>query len=256
MDMLKRLLKNFIVLAFWLIIWHIAAAFVSQSLLLPSPWEVLRRLFSLASKSDFWHITAFSLSRMMLGMLVAVILGSALAVLTSRFPIVRMFVSPLLSIIRATPVASFIILALIWIGRDNLPSFTAFLMVLPVVWSNVSVGISSVDHRLLEMAQVFNFPRLRTLFRIYIPTVLPHFIAALRTSIGLAWKSGIAAEVLTVPKSSIGKMLYEAKLYLETIDLFAWTLAIILCSIIIERVVMAAVGALGKRYVNRGREHD
>ena len=117
-------------------------------------------------------------------------------------------------------------------------------MALPVVWSNVSTGIAETDIRLIEMARVFRFPLWRRLKRVYVPSVMPHFLAACRSCLGLAWKAGVAAEVLTVPAVSIGKMLYESKLYWETLDLFAWTLVVIICSLIIEKVLMAAIGRL------------
>ena len=141
---------------------------------------------------------------------------------------------------------SFIILLILWVGRDFLPCVIVVLMALPVIWSNVSAGIAGVDAQLLEMARIFRFSHWRKLRRIYIPSVAPHFLSALRSCLGLSWKAGVAAEVLTVPAVSIGKMLYESKLYWETLDLFAWTLVIIICSLIIEKLLMSALGGLWK----------
>ena len=127
-------------------------------------------------------------------------------------------------------------------------------MVLPVVWANVCAGIRSTDPILLRTARVFRFSPWRTLRRVYVPSVMPHFLSACRTSLGLAWKSGIAAEVLTVPAVSIGKMLYESKLYLETTDLFAWTAVVVVCSLVIEKVLMSAIGRLGRAYAVGGED--
>jgi len=134
------------------------------------------------------------------------------------------------------------------VGRDLLPSVIVVLMALPVVWSNVSAGIVGTDKQLLEMAKVFRFSTPKKLRRIYIPSVMPHFLSACRSCLGLAWKAGVAAEVLTVPAVSIGRMLYESKLYWETLDLFAWTVVVIICSLIIEKVLMSAIGRLGRNY--------
>ena len=142
--------------------------------------------------------------------------------------------SPLLTVIRSTPVASFILLLLIWLGRDILPSVIVLLMVLPVIWGGVQGGLASLDEQLLEMARLYRLGSGRTLWRVVIPSVLPSFLAACRTAVGLAWKAGIAAEVLTVPRLSIGRHLYESKLYLETVDLFAWTLLVIVLSLLLE----------------------
>ena len=254
MKITRAILKNCIVLVFWLCIWQGAAQLTGNSLLLPSPLSVLARLGQLVLTGSFWRIVLASLLRILCGTAAAVALGCVLAVVCCRWRLLNDLLSPLLTIIKSTPVASFIILLLIWIGRDALPAVIVLLMVLPVVWGNVCAGIRTTDPLLLRTAKVFGFSRWRTLRRVYGPWVMPHFLSACRTSLGLAWKSGIAAEVLTVPALSIGKMLYESKLYWEVQDLFAWTVMVILCSLIIEKVLMAAIGRLGRQYPTGGED--
>ncbi len=193
----------------------------------------------------FWSSVALSLLRILGGILAALILGVLLAVLTECSSLAKALFSPLMLLVRSTPVASFIILALIWLGRDILPLFISALMVLPVVWANVSAGIAGRDVQLLEMAKVYGLSRGRIFRRITVPSVLPHFRAALSSALGLGWKAGIAAEVLTVPKQAIGRMIYESKLYLETTSLFAWTLAVILVSLAIEHILLRLVRQIG-----------
>lgn len=252
MKALKSLIKNLTVLLFWLLVWQGLSMIVAKPLLLPAPLAVLGRLCELIVSLSFWQITALSLGRILLGVICAVVLGVALAIITSRSRLLESLFTPLITVIKSTPVASFIILLLIWVGRDILPSVIVVLMALPVMWSNVSAGISSTDPLLLEMAGVFGFSRRRKLRRVYIPSVMPHFLAACRSTLGLAWKAGVAAEVLTVPAVSIGKMLYESKLYWETLDLFAWTLVVIICSLIIEKVLISALTVLGKSWAKGG----
>lgn len=246
---MKKLIKRLYPLVFWLLVWELLSLRVGKSLLLPAPTAVLARVAEMAVSAAFWRITALSILRILAGMLCGVLLGVVFAVLTSFSRVCRGLLSPVLTAVKATPVASFIILALIWMGRDVLPSFIASLMVVPLVWANVSAGIAATDGQLLEMSRVFGFSRLKTALRVYLPSVMPYFLSAFRTALGLSWKAGIAAEVLTLPRGSIGTQLYEAKLYLETTDLFAWTLVIIVCSLVIEKVVMAAVGRFGRRYM-------
>ena len=174
-------------------------------------------------------------------------LGVLLAALTEKSRAARLLLAPLMTVIKSTPVASFIILALIWLGRDILPMVITGLMVLPVVWANVSAGIAGQDPRLLEMAAVYQLSRISVLRNITLPTVLPYFRSALSSALGLGWRAGIAAEVLTVPQLSIGRRIYESKLYLETTELFAWTLTVILLSLLIERVLLRLVRAGGQR---------
>lgn len=238
------------VLAFWLGVWVLAAELVGSELLLPSPAQVLRRFLVLAGTSAFWLTVGTSILRVLTGILCAAVLGVLLAILTESSVLCKTLLSPLMTLVKSTPVASFIILALIWLGRGILPAFISALMVLPIVWTNVSAGIAAQDPLLLEMARVYAFPRGRVLRRITLPTVLPYFRSALSSALGLGWKAGIAAEVLTVPQPSIGKMIFESKLYLETTDLFAWTLAVILLSLFIERLLLKLVQRIGGKEVS------
>ncbi len=244
---LRKLPGGLAVLLFWTVLWALLAYFVGQELLLPSPLQVLKKLGAMAGTEAFWLATGRSILRVLAGLLSATVLGVLLAVLTTRSALARRLLAPVMTVVKSTPVASFIILALLWLGRDVLPAFITALMVLPVVWANVSAGLEAQDPQLLELARVYRLSRLRVLRRITVPSVLPHFRAALRSSLGMGWKAGIAAEVLTVPPLSIGKNIFEAKLYLETTELFAWTLTVIVLSLVIERILLRLAGRIGRK---------
>ena len=229
------------VFVFWTGIWFLASRMVGSELLLPSPIQVLQTFLALAGTTEFWLIVGTSILRVLTGILSAIVLGVLLAVLTESSSLFKTLLSPLMTLVKSTPVASFIILALIWLGRSILPAAISALMVLPVVWANVSAGIASQNPQLLELARVYGFSRGRILRRVTLPSVMPYFRSALSSALGLGWKAGIAAEVLTVPQRSIGKMIFESKLYLETTDLFAWTVAVILLSLLIERVLLKLI---------------
>ena len=244
---LRKTLRTLAVVLFWLLVWQLAAALAGQELLLPSPLRVARELIRLAGGAEFWLTVAQSIRRVLTGIVSAVLLGILLALLTHKSAVLRALLSPVMTLVKSTPVASFIILALVWLGRDVVPPVIAALMVLPVVWANVSQGLDGIDPQLLELAQVFRLPRGRVFRRITLPSVLPHLRAALCSALGLGWKAGVAAEILTVPARSIGKRIYEAKIYLETTELFAWTAAVVLLSLVIERLLLRLVGRIGKK---------
>lgn len=143
----------------------------------------------------------------------------------------------LLGVIKATPLSSFIILVLLWLTTGMVPVFIAFLIVAPIAWANVREGARATDPTLLEMAKAYGFGRKKTIKYIYAPSIRPQFAAAATTALGLAWKAGVTAEVLASPALSIGRGLYESKLYLETPELFAWTAVIIALSMLLERGV-------------------
>lgn len=244
------------VAAFWLGAWAIAAHAVELELLLPSPIRVLERLGELVVTADFWRATLASFGRVALGTAAALLIGSLMAVGGALVPLLRRLMMPLLAIIKATPVASFILLALVWLERGILPAFMAALIVLPVVWGNLDAGIAAIDPAWHELARVYRIPPLRRLRRIYLPAVLPHFVSACRASLGMAWKAGIAAEVLCTPPVSMGRQLYETKLYLETTDLFAWTLTVILLSVGIEYIFMALLNRATVPAASKGGARD
>ena len=234
MKQMKKGAAYFAALLFWGFLWQIAATRINIPFILPSPAQALSRLGELALTKEFYTTVGSSLLRVATGFFGGVAAGALLGYLTFRFAWLDTLTTPLMVVIRSTPVASFILVVLLWIGRDWVPGFISFLMVLPIVWQNTVLGFEKRDPRLSEVAQVFGFSRRKTFFRLDLPQVFPFVISASKTGLGLAWKSGIAAEVLALPETSIGLMIYHAKMYLETVDLYAWTLAIILFSVILE----------------------
>lgn len=233
--------------AVWLLLWQLASMAVALPLLLPSPLAVLLRLGQLCTGADFWLTVASSLLRILLGFLPGVLFGTALAGLCWRFRLVDALARPLLGVLKSTPVASFIILALVWVKTTWLATVISFIMVLPLIYANVREGIDSADRQLLEMAQVFRLSRRKTFRYCYLPAILPFFLSAVSSALGFAWKSGIAAEVLGHPARAIGSQIYDSKIYLETPDLFAWTLVVILLSVLLERLAVRFVRWAGKR---------
>ena len=227
--------------AVWLLVWQILSVCVGHEILLPSPASVILRLTELVRESGFWRSILFSLQRITTGFMIAAVSGIVLASLAARFRRFEELFAPAILAVKATPVASIIILALVWVSSRNLSVLISFLMVLPVMYANVLGGIKSADKKLLEMADVFGIPMRRRIPHIYVPQVFPFFHSACSIALGLCWKSGIAAEVIGIPGGSIGEKLYKAKIYLATSDLFAWTLTIIMVSVAFERLFMLLV---------------
>lgn len=243
----NRIWLNLLAAAFWVGVWQLASVLIGQEILLASPVVVVKTLFSLVQETAFWHTVFFSLSRIVSGFLLAIALGVVLAVLSARFGWVRILLYPLTSMINATPIVSFIILALVWVSSKNLSAFISFLMVLPVIYTNTLQGILQVDYRLLEMAKVFRIGFWRKIRSIYLPDIMPFFVSACTVGLGMCWKSGVAAEVIGLPTGSIGEKLYQSKIYLNTGELFAWTVVIIVVSILFEKLFLLGLHAVKRR---------
>ena len=242
----KKLIYTLLPPAFWLGAWQLCAFLVDchvqgrgNELLLPYPAAVLAALVRLAGTSAFWGTVAATLGRILAGMVLGTALGGLLAALTFLSPWADRLLSPAIRVIRATPVVSFILLILRWMGRDRVPVVISALMVLPVVWGNLSRGLGETDPQLLELARTYRFSPFKTIKLIYLPSLRPYFLSAVTTSMGLAWKSGVAAEVLCLPRPSIGTQIYNAKLYLEVPDLFAWTVVVVALSLALEKLLRA-----------------
>ncbi len=240
--------RTFLAAVFWIGLWQLAYFTVKQEILIVSPVRVLQRLSELAQIKEFWLTAFLSMLRIVEGFLLGVAFGSALAVLTSVSRMLYDIFYPVISIIKATPVASFIILALVWIPSTHVPSFTSFLMVTPIIWANMINGIKKTDKNLLQMAASYRFGLVKTVKRVYLPSVMPYFTAACTTGMGLAWKAGISAEVLSVTPLSIGRQIYNSKIYIETDDLFAWTVLVIVMSVILERLMVRFMKKVGQKY--------
>lgn len=238
---LKKIMRLAIPLVFWLSVWALAALAVGQDLLLPGPLAVGGRLLALAGTADFWLSVGATLCRVFLGLLWGTLAGVALAFATHFFPWADRLISPAVRVVRATPVVSFILLVYLWVARSAIPWVIAGLMVLPVVWGALSAGLDGMDEKWLEFARVYRFSRLKTLRLVCLPALRPHFSAGLLTAFGLAWKSGVAAEVLCPPARAIGSRIQQAKLGLETPDLFAWTLTIVVLSLALEGLFRTAL---------------
>ena len=236
----RVLLERAGVLLLYLLLWTTAARAVDVPLLLPAPAAVMTRLLSLLPQRTFWLTLGGTLLRTLEAYVLGVALAVLLAALCCRFRAADLLLSPLLSAVRATPVTSFIVLALVWLSSARVPVLTGLLMTLPVVYSAVVQAVRAVDPRLLEMARMYGFGAAGTLRHVIVPSALPAFIESCLAAIGLCWKAVVAAEVIGVPRLAVGSRLYEAKIYLETDSLLAWTLTIVLLSVLLEALLRRA----------------
>ena len=234
----KESYEKILAIAFALLVWQLSAMAIGKSILLVTPIEVVVRLSELIVTRDFLSSLMFSFVRIVSGYLLALAAGSAFAALAGKHHMAEVLLWPFMTAIKSVPVASFIILCLIWLSSGSLGIFISFLMVLPIVYTNMLHGLKSTDVNMLEMAELFNVTKLRKLKYIYLPQLKPYIVSACSVSLGLSWKAGIAAEVIGIPAGSIGERLYEAKIYLDSADLFAWTAVIVAISVLFEKLFL------------------
>lgn len=221
---------------FWIIVWQAGAELANSRLLLkiPLPLETFRAFIENCTSAQFWQIVMSSLIRIVSGFLIAVIIGILGGLLAGHSQIFKSISSPVLHLVRAVPVAAFIILAWLWLPTKILPSFISFLMVLPIIWSHTQAGLNSVDVKLVEMARVYGMSKSEILFKIKLPLISPQLRTGCITGLGIAWKAGVAAEVISTPTGSMGALLSSAKNTINYQQVFAVTLMIVVLSVLLE----------------------
>ena len=242
----KHIALTSAVIIFWLTVWYIGALAVNSKLLLPTPYETLLALTELLGSGSFYAVVLFTLLRVVCGLVIGIVVGVALAILCHRFSILKSILSPAISVIRATPVATFIVLLWILVKGDALTVIIAFLMVMPIVWQNTLDGFESIPKDLIEVANVFELSFERKFKVLLFPIIKRFLFPAIITSVGLAWKSEIAAEIIAYTKNSIGMYINDAKTFMQTPTVFAWTAVIIALSISLEKLTRMLLRRLTK----------
>lgn len=245
------------IIAGWLAAWQVLALVVHNSIMLVGPIETIGALLERLPEAEFWSSIGATFVRIVGGFLLGSLLGILLALLAYRKPLLKDILAPFVGALKTVPVASFIILALIWVGSGNVSMFISFIVVFPMLYLNTLEGLQSLDQKLLEMADVYRIPFGSRLKYIYIPGVYPFLVSAFQLALGMSWKSGVAAEVIGQPLQSIGNHLYLSKIQLDTAGLLAWTLVIILLSWAFEKIfLLVLTRGLGSAARNaRTQEH-
>ncbi len=243
---LKKTLQKLAAVLLALLVWQAAAAYINEKILLVSPIQVLKRLFTLVFEDGFLQTVSFTLLRIIGGFFAGFVLGAVLGVIAGRFKLIETLLWPYMITVKSVPVASFIVIALIWLASSKLSVFISFLMVLPIVYTNILTGIKNTDKKLVQAAKLFKLSGAKKFLFIHLPQLKPYIISACNVSIGLAWKSGVAAEVIAIPDGSLGEMLYNAKVYYDTADLFAWTVVIVIVSVAFEKLFVYGIKSIFK----------
>ncbi|KYH28367.1 MULTISPECIES: ABC transporter permease [Clostridium] len=239
--------RKITILIFWLLIWELCSLFVNQSLFLPSPLEVLKVLLTLITETYFWKSVFSSISRVIIGLFLSIVIGIIAGVASGLNKFIEEILNPLILGIRAIPVMSIIILALVWFKSYYVSVFTAILTCFPIVYTNVVEGIKNVDIKLIEMAQIYKVKKKYIIKDIYLPSIRPYIVSGVLMCLGLGFKVTVSSEVLSTPKYSIGLNLLNSKSMLDTSELFAWTIVVILFSFIFERTFKSYIEKIDKR---------
>lgn len=236
-----KLGEGFLILLFWIFIWWLISK-AADNFIVPSPLETGRVLAGLLLDPTTYIIILSSLSRVLLSLIIGILLGVVFGILAGVNEFVYKLLVPVVNFITATPVVSFIIILFMYIKNDSLvPVICGILLCFPIIYNNVLHGYKMVSDELVSMSSIYRVPMKRRIMKLYIPSTLPYLFAGVLTSIGICWKATIAAELIGIIGNSIGLQLYNGKVFLEYDHVFAWTLLIVACSVIIQKVAGYAI---------------
>jgi NitT/TauT family transport system permease protein len=244
----KKLIGLFFTIAL-LAVWKIISIKIDADIILPPPEDVIIRLARISRDKQFWQAVGNTTVRTIYGFIISLSAGFITGIVCGSNPRINAALSPLISVIRTIPVMSIILLAMIWFKTDMVPVFVCFLMIFPIITANVSQGIRVVNKSFIEMAAAFKISKSNVMFHITIPSTIPFVLAGVRAAVGVAWKSVIAAEVLSQPIRAIGTGIQFSQMNLETAEVMAWTVIAIILSKISEIIVELIIKSRKRRSI-------
>ena len=245
---LLKILKTCVPIAVYILIWQLLSMLVgSRLLLLPSPLDTLRAMKDIVVSEAGWKSIGMTVLRILCGYISGCAVGVALAVLTSHFHVLDWLLKPMRSLIKTTPITSFALILLVSVFSGIVPVIVAMIVVVPMIWQTTEEAIKNRSVQLSEMAKIYLRPWQKLRY-VSLPQILPPFFASASTALGFAWKAVITAEILALPKLGIGRQMQFHKIHIEIPELFAWTLLVIILSVLLEYMFKFVLKKAGQRY--------
>lgn len=251
--MKNKYLKWSLITIIWLLLWQAIAMAVSNTLTLPSTVDTIRALFALIADGKFYIDAAATIGRCVAAILMSLIFGFLLSLAAYRSRAIRDFLALPVALFKAVPVMAVAIYMILLLTAGNVPILVCFVMCFPIVYTNLLTGLDSMDKKLLEMAQVYNIRGGQLIKHVYLPMLYPHFKSAMSLVAGMSWKAIVTAEVLSIPKFSLGYELMNAKYYLNTDVLFAYVAIIIAISVLFEKLVKRLIVGMEPREYEKSK---
>lgn len=217
-------------------IWQIAAWSIHNDFLMPYPIEVLSTMIKQCSDISFYSILFATLSRSLCGLLVAFLIGGICAILSFYFVYFKHCISPIILLTKSIPNIAYIIIILVWFGSESSAVIITFLILFPVIYANIYEGLQSMDQDLKDVLRIYPEKRMTTLYKVYLPMLVPTINASLSSGLGLSFKVGVMAEIIGQVQIGVGRQLNIARFNMDMTTIFAWTLWIIILLIIIDYI--------------------
>lgn len=231
-------IRRLIVVLIWILIWQIASMMTGLELLLASPVAVLKTIMNMLASKQFYVILMHTMLNIGSGLIAGIIIGAVLGICSAKYKLIDEFLEIPLQLMKALPVAAFVILLLMWFGSKNVSRIISAMVVIPMVTTGVTDGIKNTDIRLIKMAKVYDMSTFNRFRYVYMTGVYPYLSSQLKVALGMCFKAGISAEIIGLVSNTIGTSMYYAKMYLLSSELFAWSIVVIVMSLLTEKIIL------------------
>jgi len=230
---------GFLIVVFLVWLWWAARL---PEFVLPSPVKVFWEVVALLVEPAGLVHTITSLVRVVVAVLLALLLGSAMVFLARYLPTTRTLVSGRLTpFFNSFPSFGWAVLAVIWFGiSDFTVLFVETAILLPFCMINMWEGLKGLDEELLEMARSFGRSRWKVLRKVVLPLLFPYIFSALKISYGVGWKVSLLVELFGA-KSGLGYLLEVARQRLDTPKVFGVIIVVIILVAAMERLVFTPI---------------
>lgn len=225
-----------VLLAIW---WAVTALQLISPLFLPSPWQVLQKLLTIAGPQGFmdatlWQHLAASLTRIAIALVLAAIVGVPVGIAMGLSPTVRGILDPLIELYRPVPPLAWLPLVIIWFGIGETPKILLIYLAIfaPVVMSTLA-GVKSAQQVRIRAAQSLGASRTQVLWLVILPGALPEILTGLRIGLGVGWSTLVAAELIAATRG-LGFMVQSAGEFLATDVVLAGIAVIAIIAFVLE----------------------
>jgi NitT/TauT family transport system permease protein len=205
---------------------------------LPGPPLVFESLRDISASGDLWRNLAITLGRVSAGFVLATLVGLPLGILLGANKRLGQFFEPIIPVMNTVSSAIWAIFAIIWFGVSNATTiFVVFMTAMPLIITNVWQGTRTVNAEFIELAHTLRMPQRKVMTKVYLPTILPHFFSGARLAFGFGWRVSLVAETLG-SSSGVGYRLRQAADLIQTDQVFAWTIALVVMMAALEMGVL------------------
>ncbi len=239
-------IQTIVMTAGWLVVWQLASIFLRSRIGLPGPIETIKSIIQLAGGPDFAGNVMRSFGRILSGFVLGSVVGIALSLAASRIAIIGEILAPLMQVLKTLPAATIVTVLLALGGGGSYAFLICFLTAMAALYAGAAEGMKAVDPQLTEMADVFRIPQVSRMRYVTMPGVYPVLAKTAGDAMSLCWKCGVAAEVVAAAVGSVGAGLAGAAANHAPDEVFAYTAAVTVLSLVCEKLVTLVLKIVGR----------